>query len=107
MDITIRDSGEKKFIAVNGEIDLFNVADFKKTLFQLTEGEFSSIIVDMKNVSYIDSSGIGVLVAGQKKMRAHSGQFALVNVGEDVHNILKLATLDKFFKIYMNESEIL
>lgn len=107
MDIEFRDISEHKVIQVSGEVDLYNVSELKKALFSITDGKHSSVIVDMKNVNYMDSSGIGALVAGQKKMRAHNGKFALMNIHEDVLNILKLATLDKFFKIYDSEDEIL
>jgi anti-anti-sigma factor len=107
MDIEFRDYGEHKIIAVSGEVDLYNVSDLKKALFSVTDGKYSSVIVDMKNVNYMDSSGIGALVAGQKKMKAHNGKFALINIHDDVLNILKLATLDKFFKIYDTEEDLL
>lgn len=107
MEIAFKDLGEHKIIKVSGEVDLYNVSELKKALFSITDGKHNSVIVDMKNVNYMDSSGIGALVAGQKKMRAHNGKFALINIHEDVLNILKLATLDKFFKIYDSEDEIL
>ena len=107
MDIEFRDIGEHKIIQVSGEVDLYNVSELKKALFSITDGKYHSVIVDMKNVNYMDSSGIGAMVAGQKKMRAHAGKFALMNIHEDVLNILKLATLDKFFKIYDTEDDIL
>ncbi len=107
MDIDYRELGEHKIIEVSGEVDLYNVSELKKALFSITDGSFSSVIVDMKGVNYMDSSGIGALVAGQKKMKAHSGHFGLLNIHDDVLNILKLATLDKFFKIYETDDELL
>lgn len=107
MDVSIRDHGEHKIISITGEVDLYNVSELKKILFSITDGANSSVVVDMKNVNYMDSSGIGALVAGQKKMKAHAGKFALMNIHEDVLNILKLATLDRFFKIYDTEDELL
>lgn len=107
MDIEFRDLGEHKIIEVSGEVDLYNVSELKKALFGLTDGNHSSIVVDMKNVNYMDSSGIGALVAGQKKMKAHGGKFSLMNVHDDVLNILKLATLDKFFKIFDTEEDLI
>ncbi|MGL4370246.1 MAG: STAS domain-containing protein [Spirochaetota bacterium] len=107
MEVTIKDHGEHKIVSINGEVDLYNVSELKKTLFSITDGANASVVVDMKEVNYMDSSGIGALVAGQKKMKAHSGKFALMNIHDDVLNILKLATLDKFFKIYENEDELL
>ncbi len=107
MDIEFRDLGEHKVIQVGGDVDLYNVSELKRALFSITDGRHLSVIVDMKNINYMDSSGIGALVAGQKKMRAHNGKFALMSPTEDVLNILKLATLDKFFRIYESEDEIL
>jgi anti-sigma B factor antagonist len=106
MDIQIRDRGDHRIISVNGEVDLYNVSELKKALFSAIDGSCISIVVDMKDVNYMDSSGIGALVAGQKKMKAHNGKFALMNIHEDVLNILKLATLDRFFRIYDNEDEL-
>jgi anti-sigma B factor antagonist len=107
MEIEFNEIGEHKIIAVSGEVDLYNVSELKKALFSITDGSHRSVVVDMKNVNYMDSSGIGALVAGQKKMNAHNGKFALLNIHDDVLNILKLATLDRFFKIYEDESELL
>ncbi len=107
MDIEFRDHGEHKIVEVSGEVDLYNVSELKKALFSVTDGSNPSVIVDMKNVNYMDSSGIGALVAGQKKMKAHTGKFALMNIHEDVLNILKLATLDRFFTIYEDEEDLI
>ncbi|MCU0847854.1 MAG: STAS domain-containing protein [Spirochaetes bacterium] len=107
MEIDFRELGDHKIIEVSGEVDLYNVSELKKALFSITDGNYHSVIVDLKNVNYMDSSGIGALVAGQKKMRAHNGRFGLMNIHEDVLNILRLATLDKFFKIYDSEEEII
>ncbi|MCU0820998.1 MAG: STAS domain-containing protein [Spirochaetes bacterium] len=107
MEIDYKNLGEHKIIQVAGEVDLYNVSELKKALFSITDGSCRSVVVDMKNVNYMDSSGIGALVAGQKKMRAHNGTFALMNIHEDVLNILKLATLDRFFRIYESEDEII
>ena len=107
MEIEFKDFGEHKIIQVGGEVDLYNVSELKKALFSITDGSCHSVVVDMKNVNYMDSSGIGALVAGQKKMKANNGRFALLNIHDDVLNILKLATLDRFFRIIFNEDELL
>ncbi len=107
MEIEVKDHGEHKIIQVSGEVDLYNVSELKKALFSITDGANPSVVVDMQYVNYMDSSGIGALVAGQKKMKAHNGKFALMNIHDDVLNILKLATLDKFFKIYESDDELI
>ena len=107
MEIELKDIGEHKVISVSGEVDLYNVSELKKALFSVTDGSYSSVVVDLKDVNYMDSSGIGALVAGQKKMRAHNGKFALINIHDDVLNILKLATLDRFLTIYEDENDLI
>jgi anti-sigma B factor antagonist len=107
MDISFGDIGSHKVVRVNGDVDLYNVGDLKRSVFELIdEGEVQSLIIDMANVNYIDSSGVGALVAAQKKMKTSGGKFGLMSLTEDVLNILKLATLDQFFKIYESEAQL-
>ncbi|RME92564.1 MAG: anti-sigma factor antagonist [Candidatus Hydrogenedentota bacterium] len=107
MEISLRDLGKNKILQVDGDVDLYNWGDLKKAIFeQLDQDSVKSLIVDMKGVSYMDSSGIGALVAGRKKAKTSGKNFALVNISEDVMNILRLATLDQFFTIYEDESQI-
>jgi len=106
MQINFRDQGEHKILSINGEVDLYNVGELKKILFAATDGSNKSVVIDMRDVNYMNSSGIGALVAGQKKMKALGGKFLLLNISDDVLNILKLATLDKFFTILEDESEL-
>lgn len=107
MEIKTRDLGPHKILMVAGDIDLYNVGQLKKAVFNLLDEEdIESLIIDMSGINYMDSSGVGALVAGQKKVKAQGGKFALLNIKEDVLNILKLATLDQFFTIYENEESI-
>jgi anti-sigma B factor antagonist len=100
-----RIDGGRAYLCASGEIDLYNVSDFKKELFKHTAGSYGEVIIDLSGVTYMDSSGIGALVAGHKKMKNISGKFYLLNIHEDVFNILKLATLDKFFNILEDEDD--
>jgi len=107
MDIAFGEAGSHKIVRVMGDVDLYNVGDLKRSVFELIdEGDLESLIIDMANVNYIDSSGVGALVAAQKKMKTQGGKFGLMGLTEDVLNILKLATLDQFFKIYLNETQL-
>ena len=106
MEFIPRVIGPHQVLLVNGEIDLYNVGDFKKNLFNIIARDIKSLIIDMNGITYMDSSGIGALVAGQKKMKLKRGKYGLLNIQEDVYNVLKLATLDRFFTIYKTEAEI-
>jgi len=107
MEIRFRDLGKHKIIEVVGDVDLYNVSELKQAIFDLVENSNTeSIIIDMKETNYLDSSGIGALVAGQKKIKLKGGSFALLSIKDEVLNVLKLATLDQFFKIYEGEESI-
>jgi anti-sigma B factor antagonist len=107
MEIKFRDQGRHKVIEVAGDVDLYNVSELKQAIFDMVENSATqSIVIDMKETSYLDSSGIGALVAGQKKIKLKGGKFALLNIKDEVLNVLKLATLDQFFTIYENDQNL-
>ena len=106
MDITTRKLKEHTIVYIKGEIDLYNAGTLKKTMFNIAEKGAESIILDMKDVPYVDSSGVGLLVVTKKKLENDNKQFALLNVNEDIYKVLKIAAFHKFFKMYSNEDEI-
>ncbi len=63
-------------------------------------------MIDMKNLSHMDSSGIALLANLQKQIRSNSGSFYMMNVNDDIKNVLKLAALDKFFNILDSEADL-
>lgn len=107
LDISLKKINNYLVLKPKGDVDLYNVGGFKKELFKYTNGVHDYIAIDLSEVEYMDSSGIGALVAGHKKMRAFNGKFILLGIREDVLNIIKLATLDKFFNIVENEDDLL
>ncbi|MCB1145638.1 MAG: STAS domain-containing protein [Leptospiraceae bacterium] len=107
MDIRTKDLGPHVVLQVEGDVDLYNVGELKSAIFKKVEDEVESLIIDMSGVPYMDSSGVGALVAGQKRMRSNGGKFAILNVQQDVLSILQLASLDKFFTIYESEEDLM
>ena len=107
MDIRTKDLGPHVVLQVEGDVDLYNVGELKSAIFKKVEDEVESLIIDMSGVPYMDSSGVGALVAGQKRMRSNGGKFAILNVQQDVLSILQLASLDKFFTIYESQEDLM
>lgn len=105
MEVNFTEKGRHKIININGDVNIFNASQLQKAFLSIAEDENESVVINLSGVNYMDSSGIGALVAGQKKIKANNSSFGLVNVNDNVLNILKLATLDRFFKIY-TESEL-
>ncbi len=59
-----------------------------------------SFVLDLSNIKFIDSTGIGVLISALKKSRQNNGEFMLSNVNKEVMDLLILMKLDKVFDFY-------
>ncbi len=68
MEIRLRTRGEHRIVEVDGDIDYFSVSELKNSIFSLINDKVRSIILDLKDVEYMDSSGIGLIVTAYKVM---------------------------------------
>ncbi len=87
-------------VKIEGEIDLFNSQDLKRDIENLINGGKVKLILDMNKVSYIDSSGLGVLVGINKRVRMRGGFLRLVALPQDIKHLFEITKLDKVFNIY-------
>ncbi|MFC1668791.1 STAS domain-containing protein [Spirochaetota bacterium] len=73
----------------------------------LINGGALKIIVDMKEMEYIDSSGIGAFIKTAKIIRANKGEIAFLDVPSQIKDIFKIVKLQNFIKILHSETEVL
>ncbi len=95
-------SSEKDGIAlvnVEGEIDMFTSPNLRDTLLPFFKKKVEGIIVDLTQVSFMDSSGIATLVEGLQWSKKESREFILTGLGKTVFNALSLTKLDNVFTI--------
>lgn len=95
-------------IASLADTDRLNAAvasEIKSDLTDQLSGN-ANLVVNLSNIKFIDSTGIGVLISALKTARQHNGSFKLCAIQKDVMSLLSLMKLDKVFDIYDNESEI-
>ncbi len=106
MDIQTRESGNNVVIFdINGEIDLYNAPDIKKNIKEKMDQGKNNIIVNLDKVSYIDSSGIGVLISSLSQLKKVGGGLKIINVYASVKKVFELTKLTSFFDIYETEQE--
>ncbi len=86
-------------VAVSGEIDIYNSSELREHLTTLIEKSRSSISMDFHNLEYIDSTGLGTLVAILKKVKEYNGNVMIKNINSNVHKVFKITNLDKIFII--------
>ncbi len=99
MDITQKTSGNRQTIFLRGEIDLYNSPDLGAALQKSVQEEISSVYIDMREVSYMDSSGLGVLINAANRLVKKSGQLFLVRPSLQVLRLLEMTRLLTFFRI--------
>lgn len=85
-------------------LDAANAADFKAFLAGLVEGGSTAIGVDLTHVSFIDSSGLGALVSGKKRL-GERGHIALWGLSPQVRSLFELTQLFKVFEIFESEDD--
>jgi len=87
-------------LPLEGEIDLHVSPRIASSLQSLIATKPPHVVVDLSKVSYIDSSGLAVLIEGMQNVTAYGGRFALAGLQESVRPIFEIARLDQVFKIY-------
>jgi anti-sigma B factor antagonist len=92
-------------IEVGGEIDVYTAPKLREKLISLVEAGSYQLIVDMEGVEFLDSTGLGVLVGGLKRVRAHDGWTDLVCTQSRILRIFRITGLNKVFNIYDSVSE--
>ena len=84
------------------KIDASVAVEFKNILLDLVRGGETKIALNMKEVDFIDSSGLGALVSIYKSL-GQGGQIKLFAVGDRVRSIFELTSLDQVFDIHVSE----
>ena len=85
---------------LNGEIDLHISPEVAESLRTMIARKPKELIVDLTKVTYLDSSGLAVLIKGMQNVHEYGGNFRLAGVPEDVKHIFDIARLDQVFDIY-------
>jgi anti-sigma B factor antagonist len=93
-------AAQSKVIPLEGEIDLHVSPRITISVNAAVKAKPRNLVIDMGNVSYIDSSGLAVLIEAMQKVEKYGGKFALADLQENVKPIFEIARLDQVFRIY-------
>lgn len=102
-----RTEGEYVVLEVSGEVDVYTAPKLREKLVELVGEGHHRLIVDMTKVDFLDSTGLGVLVGGLKRVRAHDGTLSLVCDQERILKIFRITGLTKVFPIHDSLDEAL
>lgn len=88
-----------------GEVDVYTAPRVKEELVSAIEDGCVNVIVDMQEVGFIDSSGLGVLVSGLRRARERDGAVRVVCTRDNILKIFRITGLDKVFPIFADVTE--
>ena len=94
-------------ISLAGEVDLYTAPEFKSQLLEVIGNGAKDVIVDFSDTTFIDSTTLGVLVGGVKRLRTQDGQLSLVCSDRNITKIFEITGLDRVFTIYPTRDEAL
>ena len=92
-------------VDVEGEIDVYTAPRLRELLIDLVNKNNYQLVVNMEKVEFLDSTGLGVLVGGLKRVRAHDGSLDLVCTQERILKIFRITGLTKVFGIHSTVDE--
>ena len=98
--VTSREQGGRTVVEVGGEIDVYTAPVLRERLNDLVGDGHHHLVVDMEHVDFLDSTGLGVLVGGLKRVRSHDGSLRLVCTQEKILKVFRITGLTKVFPIH-------
>ena len=106
MNLQSEEKGSTVLIVVREErLDAHNSGELKEEILRLFEGGKKGILVDLSEVRFIDSSGLGALVSGFKNAISHQGSLKLAGLQSQVKSMFELTRLHRVFEIFDSAAE--
>ncbi len=106
MDIKVQvhESGDEAYVVeLTGEIDVYTSPKVKDAIGELIDQGHYNLVINLEKVRYIDSTGLGVLIGGLKRVREYGGTVHLVCTNPQIKKIFDITGLVKIFGIYEDE----
>ena len=99
--------GDVYVIGLTGEIDLYTAPEFKQQLLDVIGKGGKEVVVDLTDTTFIDSTTLGVLVGGVKRLRPNEGQLSIVCSDRNITKIFEITGLNRVFPIHETRAEAL
>jgi anti-sigma B factor antagonist len=99
MNIEVQEGAQSVLVVISGDIEMVTIKDFKEKLLQLGQSTDKDVEIDLSNVEYIDSSGVGVLISLLKMQKKKGKDLKIEKVSDKVLSVLKLSSLADVFNL--------
>ena len=100
LGIDVRRVDSAAVVDVKGEIDVYTAPKLREKLIELVSEGTYKVVVNLEDVDFLDSTGLGVLVGALKRVKAHDGSLSLVCTQDKILKTFKITGLTKVFPIH-------
>lgn len=100
LDVETSQVGAASVLTLRGEIDVYTAPRLRQAIIDLVDGGAAHIAVDMRGVDFLDSTGLGVLVGGLKRVKVKDGSLTIVTTQDKILKIFDITGLNKVFPIF-------
>ena len=100
LSLTARAEGGRTVIEVAGEIDVYTAPKLREKIAELVDEGVYDLVIDLERVEFLDSTGLGALIGGLKRVRNHDGSLSLVCTRERLLKLFRITGLNKVFDIH-------
>jgi anti-sigma B factor antagonist len=103
----VRHRDDAVVVDLAGEVDLLHNAEIHQALVDVCADKPLRLLVNLTEVTYMDSSGVGLLVEAYRKIKEYDGRLILFGLSPRVRSVFEVTKLDNFFRIVETEAEAL
>ena len=108
MELELKQVRNTLLVRIKGEMDMVVAEKLRREIDKKIEAKkISNLIINLEQVTFIDSSGLGVLIGRYKKIAAGSGKMYIVGARPSVRKILMFSGINKLVSMYNNEQDII
>jgi anti-sigma B factor antagonist len=99
--------GARTIVSLAGEIDLSNHVALRATLNDLVVGGAVDLVLDLSDVTFMDSTGLGALIGTRRRVHAFGGSLAIVLTNAAIRRVFEITGLDKVFDLHESRAAAL
>ena len=105
MELEVIKKEKFSILKLSGDVDLYSSPQVRKKILSLITKSNKNLLVDLAEVTYMDSSGVATLVEALQLTNKNSGTLRLYSLRDAIKDVFELSRLDKVFNIYENEDQ--
>jgi len=105
LDVETTSRGNATILTLRGEIDVYTAPRLRQAIVDVVDGGAQHVVLDMEKVEFLDSTGLGVMVEGLKRITGRAGTLSVVATQDKILKIFDITGLNKAFGMYGSVEE--